>query len=481
MKKSLVTAAIILVVVLVSYVSVNIYTDESSEGLEVYEAPSFGRDVLYPENTFYTVYSDYYNYKVYVSRNVGRGGNCGWDADSGNFVGDWQCDFIDNSVMTSYGNAVSISKDSKNIPHISYTLKRVEKCDPNGPEEYSGDLGHAFFMGGGKGNCGPSNSWKCSRVELDNCRNIAQHSSIVLDSIGIPHIAYLSNKPGGGDKVGDYTLKVAHYVGSGGNCGYDRYTGDFVGDWQCDVILDSLLYVYSYISLAIDSNDKLHLVFNRISDAAVLYAEQVGSGGNCGAGSWKCSLINKDPYRTSIVGPRSIVVSDLGEVMVSASRSDKLTKTEHVVYYRYVGSGGNCGEDLNGDFVGDWQCETVDDRKLSGDFTSMALDENGNPHIFYFKNEAAPPWRLWHAKFVGSGAGNCVNKDWDCEFVHQSSGNSMGAYLYQGQYPFSLHGDSKGGVMNNNPTFVMRGDFGWNRQIIDKNVRSIHTDVVAMD
>jgi hypothetical protein len=117
---------------------------------------------------------------------VGSGGNCG----PGN---SWECTTVDNLGTT--GTYTSLALDSNDEPHISYfglTLTEVR---------------YAHYVVSG-GNCGPDNDWEC--LEIDDVTANGGPTSLSLDQVGDPHIAYLYYDP----FVPTYDLRYAFYDGS---------------------------------------------------------------------------------------------------------------------------------------------------------------------------------------------------------------------------------------------------------------------------
>jgi hypothetical protein len=309
---------------------------------------------------------------------LGGSGNCGG--------GTWQCDTVDSSG--DMGLYSSLALDSAGHPHISYY------------DASNGDLKYAHYVGSG-GDCGPSNSWHCET--LDSAGDVGQYTSLSLDSNGRPCISYYDATDGDlryahfdgsswiigtvdsvGD-VGQYTslaldgmdrphisyydataangdLKYAHFVGTGGNCG-----GTY---WQCDFVETAGL-AGLYTSLALAANAQPRISY--FGQNSLKYAYYVGSGGNCGPGNttWQCDTIvaigNKG-------GHDSLALDGAERPRISLyQRTGK-----DLQYAQYVGSGGNCGPGNT-----TWQCEIVDSAGDVGQYTSLALDEFGRPHISY--------------------------------------------------------------------------------------------------
>jgi hypothetical protein len=140
------------------------------------------------------------NYNLKYAEFVGSGGNCG-------FENNWRCQSIDTS-SDSRGLYVDLALDSSNTPHISYY------------DETNKDLRYAKRVGSG-GDCGPSNSWKCVMIDGAYGANVGKYTSIAIQAPGTPYISYYDET--------NQNLKMAKYVGSGGNCGPS-------GDWSCETV-----------------------------------------------------------------------------------------------------------------------------------------------------------------------------------------------------------------------------------------------------
>jgi len=198
------------------------------------------------------------NYASYVGF---YNGNCG-------YLSSWQCDVIENGVeMSSIGVGNSVNE----VPQISYNKF-------NSTNGYHNELKYAKYVGGG-GNCGPSGNpqvlrWQCDVIDDFN----GGMSSLSVEDNGRPHISYLDDQ--------NMDLKYARYVGSGGNCGPS-------GDWQCDVI-DKKGNVGTFSSINV-IDGIAHISYFDTTNLRLKLARYVGSGGNCGPqNEWSCQFVD-DP------------------------------------------------------------------------------------------------------------------------------------------------------------------------------------------
>jgi len=201
------------------------------------------------------------------------------------------------------------------------------------------------------------------------------YTSIALDSSGNPHISYYD----------DYAkdLKYARRVGSGGNCGYDKY-GVPTGTWDCQVV-DSTGDVGSHSSLALDSSDLPHISYRDATNDRLKYARLI----SIPLGVWEIDTLTSGGLFTSIA--------------LDGSDTPHIGFVEDGVRYAHK------------DGVA-WDYEYVDGVHNIYD-TSLALDSGGTPHISYWDGSTN---EVRYAVRVSSG-GNCgVGGNWDCETVASS-------------------------------------------------------------
>ncbi|MDP3917385.1 MAG: hypothetical protein Q8Q42_03820 [Nanoarchaeota archaeon] len=261
---------------------------------------------------------------------------------------------------------------------------------------------------------------------VDSVIKIEDHTSIAVDDTGVPHVAYYGGIPP------DVNLLYATYVGSSGNCGYDKLTGSHVGDWQCHIVDYGVEGIngttnnsndVGYNPSIIISNGVPKISYYDANNENLKYASYVGSGGNCGydkltgshVGDWQCDAIGS-------FGSSDGSDSDQSDAGVSYSL---VGWPSMLMFATHVGSSGNCGYDgLTRSFVGDWQCDLVDNftrtsLRFFGSATNHFSEYYGvssAPFIGYLVNDdSVHQTVLQFAEYVGSG-GNCgTNNDWQCE------------------------------------------------------------------
>ncbi len=224
---------------------------------------------------------------------------------------------------------------------------------------------------------------------VDSGSGVGSHVSVAIDDSGTTYISYYDST--------NKNLKMAKYVGSGGNCGSDN-------DWFC-LTLDSSGDVGQYSSIAIDSTTNLPQIAYYDASAEAL----------------KLATIN------GVWSSTTIVDSIFGSIGRYASLKIDSTGAQHIAFYyeygvynslryaRYVGGGGNCGG-------GNYQCDIIDSGDRVGQYASLALDGSGQPRIAYYDGGNGD---LWYAR--PGTIGNCgPGGTWGCRLV--SSASDVGQY-----------------------------------------------------
>jgi hypothetical protein len=284
---------------------------------------------------------------------------------------DYSCTTIDG-----IGTYTSVALDSDGNPWLVYG-------DVN-------SLKVARYVGSG-GNCdssGGSDAWQCTTVNNAGAGG-GTYPSIAISSSGIPWISFK-------DQVND-NLKVAKYVGSGG-------TGCIDTAWTCTLI-DATNDVGTESSIAIDPNGTPWIAHRDFTDTSLKVAKYVGSGGNCddtgGSDAWQCTgvdtggFVGYEPY---------IAIDPMGAPWVSYAYNINDLRVA-----RYVGtSGTGCADSA-------WTCTTIESSGDVGNDSSIAFDPAGNPWISH-RDIANDDLRI--ARYVGSGGTGCASSAWtDCGVV----------------------------------------------------------------
>jgi hypothetical protein len=303
----------------------------------------------------------YYDATVYGLRYAVwscNGGWCSWDyaaisSGSSNFAIGWY---------------TSLQFDSFGNPHIAYYASNNLGAD---------DLYYTTFVGGGTGNCGPSNNWDCRMV--DSGAGVGKYASLSLSYDGMVYIAYYHE--------GLSELRYAYDAGFG-NCG-DGNT------WSCQTI-DAAGHV-GQISIVAPgyAGDVFHVAYYDADYHQLKYAQSgMGNAGNCGpSNSWQCDKVD-DMDPTLPVGI-SMKLDPDGYPMIAYQY--KSTSYPQVVlriarpYLAYGDSSfGNCGDVPPGYLFQYWRCTTLDDNGqyyTEGDFVSLAINGSGLAVISYAEED----------------------------------------------------------------------------------------------
>ena len=294
---------------------------------------------------------------------VDSGGNCGG--------GEWNCETIDSAGNT--GSEPSLAFDSNDNPGISYSIRG------------SFDLKFAKFVGSG-GNCG-SGRWNCEVAESAGL--VGLYTDFSFDSNDNPHIIHYDG--------GVNDLRYAVFVGSGGNCGSGR--------WNCEVV-DSSGIVGAFPSIALDSNDTVHVSYSA-GNNFVKYATLVGTGGNCATIRWFCEKVEVSSG------------NEYTEIAINSADNPSFVFLQlniaRTTVATFVGSGGtgcNSGNTR-------WNCELLEFGSGSND---IRFDSDDNVSLVYFRSNG----EIRYATSVASG-GNCGSGQWNCEII-DSSVTSSGGY-----------------------------------------------------
>ena len=197
-----------------------------------------------------------------------------------------------------------------------------------------------------------STSWVIDTV--DTSHDAGQHVSLAIAPDGTAYISYY-------DTTYD-DLRMAQYVGTGGNCGPNN-------DWMCETV-DSVGNVGMYSSIAVDPTDNLPIIsYYDATNGALKLA--IGSGVG-----WLFKTIY-DPDFVSAGMYSSLKLDSTGKTRIAYYLSN-FTGADSLWYAKYVGGGtGNCTDN-------NYQCDPVDSGDRVGKYASLALDSSDHPRIAYY-------------------------------------------------------------------------------------------------
>ena len=167
-----------------------------------------------------------------------------------------------------------------------------------------------------------------------------EYNSIAIDSSGFRHVAYYSGQIGGGQY---YNL---------------MYATDTSGSWVRYTV-DNSVNVGQYTSIALDSNDKVHISYFDDTNTDLKYATNAG-------GAWATVSVD-----TSSVGKYTSIAVDSNDAV-------------HISYYdtsfrdlKYATCSAVCSQ------ASSWNNLTIDNTGIVGHTSSIAIDSSDTIHISY--------------------------------------------------------------------------------------------------
>ena len=363
----------------------------------------------------------------------------------------WAIETVDSAGLVGVGST-SLALDSLNNPHISYYKW--------GSGPYSGILGYAYRKG---------SAWVIESVEKNS--DSGWDNSLVLDSADNPIICYTDSVAASKSNL-ECAFKTTHrwmieiVDSSGGRLGQDvslaldqtgnprvgYYAYDPDGDlkyayrtpsgWNVQVV-DSDGDVGANSSLALDSSGNPHLTYSNNTHSDLKYAYWI-------QGNWTIETIEKG-----------------GTVGTSTSLALDASDNPHVSYDEYP-TGGIKYASWNGST---WSVQSLDP---NGAYSSLALDTNAAPHIsycFYWANYIPPCNELRYAHYTGG--------NWEFETV--ASGGWLGEYnslaLDNNGNPHISYFDFTGTALK----YAYKTGANWNIETIDAGVLLEQATSLALD
>ena len=237
-------------------------------------------------------------------------------------TGSWVTISIDTSG--NVGSSTSIAIDSNDAVHISYY------------DATNTGLKYATCSSG----CTTTSNWNI--VSVDTTGNVGWWTSIAINSNNAVHISYY-------DSTND-DLKYATCASScSSTSSWSKVTVDSSGD------------VGKYSSVAIDSNDAVHISYRDSTNDDLKYATCSSSCSS--ASSWTTSTIDS----VGNVGSRTSIAIDSNDAL-------------HISYHDITNGDLKYATDQSGS----WANTTVDSVGTVGQYTSIAIDSNDVVHISYY-------------------------------------------------------------------------------------------------
>ena len=338
----------------------------------------------------------------------------------------WHIEVVDSEGNTGMGTSIAL--DSKGNPCISYTEIRelsfyikyahfdgnewkIENIDIVGSENPETrpigtslaldniDLPYiAYFHYPGKGlKLAHFDGQKWNIEIVDTYGDIMDYPSLLIDSDNHPHIAY--------SIYSEEDLKYAYFDGKGWNIEYvdkdsnigstgaslDLFSNNYPCISYCDRGMEYLKYAYwngtswqnnkidrcyleSGSSVAIDSNDHIHILYEGYEGLSYAYFD-----GN----NWNIMLVETTGWITN--SGRHLVVDSNNRPHISYEEGQK-----HDLNLKYGYFDGN-----------KWNLTTVDSDGNVGSSSSIVLDSKGNPHISYYDATNGDLKYAWYGPNIG--------------------------------------------------------------------------------
>jgi hypothetical protein len=317
----------------------------------------------------------------------------------------WVFQVVDPGVLysLSIGTFSSLQIDSSDHPHIAYD------------DETNGLVKYAYWTGA---------QWDIETIVDGNFKNA--ETSIVLDSVGNPHISYLfeSNLYYAVRNETRWSIQTVDTSGDsyafvGASCSLaldskgtphisylDQYRGTVLkyaylngSSWAIYGLTEGAHGGYS-ASLAVDKNDNVHIVHGDYSYGNYSNPNKVMEYMQFKPADLGTPIVVPDPEPIVPPPPMTIPVGPAGTPMflsygnvgMYSSIALDSNGNPHVCSYdagyglMYAASNGSS-----------WRVEALTSSYWSGFYTSIAIDSNGNPHISHCEvREASLRYAYWN-------------------------------------------------------------------------------------
>ena len=249
------------------------------------------------------------------------------------------------------------------------------------------------------GNCIQAEDW--SKATVDSAGSVGRYSSLSVNVNADPMVSYFDHS--------NQDLKFAICdlsASANGNC-------DQTSDWST-VTVDSAGSVGEYTAIAADTNGSPMISYHDTSNKNLKFAVcdlSTSANGNCDQTSdWSTVTVDS---QGSLGRFTSIAVGTEGDPLISY-HSDSSADLMLAVCDLSASANGNCNQ------TADWSTTTVDSEGTVGDYTSIAVDPNGDPVISY-RDLTNTDLKFAICDLSASANGNCdqasdwstVTVDWD--------------------------------------------------------------------
>jgi len=253
-------------------------------------------------------------------------------------------------------------------------------------------------------NADPAANAPWFNITVDAPGDTGQYTSVAIDPFNdTTYVSYYDST--------NKSLRMARYVGSGGNCGPNN-------SWFCQTV-DSGADFGKYSSIAIKPVSgggiyypEIGIAYYDATNGKLKYA----SGKLCPTCFWyKYTIDTPIAFPTDNKGQYTSLKYNSNGKPYIAYYFENTGGVDALMVASYVGSGGNCG-------AGKWQCDTIQTGDRVGQYASLALDGAGNRHIAYYDGGNGDLWIASDRIGTNCGPGNT----WICYPV--DAANDVGQY-----------------------------------------------------
>jgi hypothetical protein len=226
------------------------------------------------------------------------------------------------------------------------------------------------------------------KMEVDTAADTGQHVSVAIDPIyGGVYVSYY-------DATAKH-LRVAHYMGSGGNCG----PGD---SWYCQTV-DSGNDVGKYSSIAALAGG-VNVSYHDATNGDLKWAESTDYPRHR---NWRIRTVDRGAFPAKTGLYTSLSLPSYGSPRISYHFQHP-NDDDALKIAVYVGGSGNCGY---GEHAGKWRCDTIVSGEGVGQYTSLGIDADWHRHIAYYHAANHELWYATNASGTNCGPGGTT---WTC-------------------------------------------------------------------